>query len=45
MAKLKWIGIFLVNLLLALIIVATIIATWMPAIYTSKWFKVNFPHL
>lgn len=35
----------LLNVLLVLLIVATITATWMPAIYTSPWFKKTFPKL
>jgi len=35
----------LVNLLLVIVIAAIIIATWMPAIYTSDWFKKAFPKL
>lgn len=37
--------VILVNALLVLIIAAIILATWMPVIYTSDWFKANFPHL
>jgi len=35
--------IILVNALLVLAIVAIIVATWMPAIYTSDWFHQRFP--
>jgi hypothetical protein len=40
----KWMW-MLLNVLLALVIVAIILATWMPAIYTSDWFKATFPKL
>jgi hypothetical protein len=30
-----------INTLLALLIVGIIVATWMPAIYTSQWFQQN----
>lgn len=36
--------IILVNALLVLIIAGVILATWMPAIYTSEWFaKTDWP--
>ncbi len=34
-----------VNVLLGLLIAAIILATWMPAIYTSTWFRKMFPKL
>jgi hypothetical protein len=37
--------IILLNAVLALLILATIVATWMPAIYRSPWFKHTFPKL
>jgi flagellar basal body-associated protein FliL len=39
----KRILIILINTLLVLVIAAIIIATWMPAIYTSDWFHHRFP--
>ena len=42
MKKLMW---ALLNVVLALLIIAIIIATWMPAIYTSEWFHKTFPKL
>lgn len=45
MQSLKTVGIWFLNLLLVLVILATILATWMPAIYTSAWFKLHFPKL
>jgi hypothetical protein len=38
-------AIILLNTLLALLILAAIVATWMPAIYRSPWFKHTFPKL
>jgi len=38
-------SIILLNIALALIILAAIVATWMPAIYQSPWFKHAFPKL
>jgi hypothetical protein len=35
--------IILINTLLVLAIAGIIIATWMPAIYTSDWFHQHFP--
>jgi hypothetical protein len=40
----KWMWVVL-NVLLVLVIIAIILATWMPAIYTSDWFKSTFPKL
>jgi hypothetical protein len=42
--KKKWMWV-VVNVALVLVIVAIIIATWMPAIYTSDWFKRTFAKL
>jgi len=41
--RIKLVLIILVNTLLVLAIAAIIIATWMPAIYTSDWFHHRFP--
>ena len=32
-------AVYAINTLLALFIVGVIVATWMPAIYTSDWFQ------
>ncbi len=37
--------IIFVNAVVALVILALILATWMPAIYTSEWFHKAFPRL
>jgi hypothetical protein len=37
--------IIFVNVLLVLVIIAVILATWMPAIYSSEWFHKRFPNL
>jgi hypothetical protein len=37
--------VILLNALLVLVIAAIILATWMPAIYTSGWFRAHFPNL
>ncbi len=41
--RIKLAAIILVNALLVLVIAAIIVATWMPAIYTSDWFHHRFP--
>lgn len=33
--------VYTINAILVLIIVGIILATWMPAIYTSQWFQSN----
>ena len=37
--------IILLNALLVLIIVAIILAIWMPGIYSGEWFHTRFPNL
>ena len=37
--------IILLNALLVLVIAGIILATWMPAIYSSEWFHQHFPNL
>lgn len=37
--------IILLNALLVLVIAGIILATWMPAIYSSEWFHRHFPNL
>ena len=34
---------YFINGLLVIVIVGIIIATWMPAIYSSEWFHKTFP--
>lgn len=41
----KRVALVLLNVLLALLVVAAIVATWMPAIYRSAWFRHAFPKL
>jgi hypothetical protein len=41
--RIKRAMIVLINTLLVLVIVGIILATWMPAIYTSEWFHHRFP--
>jgi hypothetical protein len=37
----KRILIYTINAILILVIAGVITATWMPAIYTSRWFQTN----